>query len=97
MKLTTYTQKMAQATREAKATVWALVAMILAWILLGFGLSGLDIKLLGLPLWVWGATVGVYIVSIVIVVILRTFVFEDFDLEDEAAPAVVEGEGERRG
>lgn len=83
MKFLTYKEKMDQATREAKATVVALVVTITAWIVLGFGLSGLDITLFHLPLWVWGGTLGIYIVSIIVVVVLRLFVFEDFDLDSE--------------
>ncbi len=79
----TYQEKMAQATREAKATCVALVLMVLVWVVLGFGLSGLELELFSTPLWVIGGTVGVWLVSIVIVVVLRLCVFEDFDLGEE--------------
>ena len=80
---TTYAQKMAQANREAKATVIALAVIVVAWIGLGFGLSGLDIQLFHLPIWVVGGTVGVLIVAVVVAAVLRYGVFADFDLDDE--------------
>lgn len=84
----TYREKMAQANREAKATVVALALAVIAWIVLGFGLSGLDVELFHTPIWVFGGTIGVWIFSIVVVVVLRKCVFQDFDLDEE-------GEGER--
>ena len=80
----TYAEKHAQANREAVATVVALAVTIACWVALGFGLASVDMRIAGLPLWVIGATVGVYAVSIVVVVVLRRFFFVDFDLEDEA-------------
>lgn len=84
----TYREKMAQANREAKATVVALALTVIAWIALGFGLSGLDVELFHTPIWVFGGTIGVWMFSIVVVVALRKCVFQDFDLDEE-------GEGER--
>lgn len=83
MRQYTYREKMQQATREAKATLVGLVLTVLVWIALGFGLSGLDIELFSTPLWVIGGTVGVWLFSIILVVVLRTCVFQDFDLGDE--------------
>jgi len=79
---TTYAEKMAQATREAKATAIALAVIVVAWIALGFGLAGSDIRLFHLPIWVVGGTLGVLIVSIVVAAVLRYAVFADFDLDD---------------
>ena len=79
----TYAQKMAQANREAKATVVALAVIVVAWIVLGFGLAGLDVRLFHLPVWVVGGTLGVLIVSIVVAAVLRHGVFADFDLDDD--------------
>ena len=77
-----YKQKHEQANREAFATVVALVVTIVAWIILGFGLSGLDIELFHTPLWVLGGTVGTWIVSIVVTVVLAKKFFVGFDLDD---------------
>ena len=89
---TTYAQKMAQANREAKATVVALVVIIVAWIALGFGLAGSDIRLFHLPIWVVGGTVGVLIVSVVVAAALRHGVFADFDLDDDSDEGVSSSE-----
>ena len=86
----TYREKMTQANREAKATLVVLALTVIVWIALGFGLSGLDIQLFHTPIWVFGGTIGVWIFSIIAVVVLRTCVFQDFDLGDEE-----EGEGAR--
>ena len=50
----TYKEKLAQADREAKATVIALVATIVVWAIGGFGLAGLDIQIFHTPLWIIG-------------------------------------------
>lgn len=84
-KLASYADKLAQTNREAKATVWALVATIIAWIVLGFGLSGLDIQLFHTPLWVIGGTLGTWLFAIGVCVFLEKRVFVDFDLDDEDA------------
>ena len=81
----TYKEKLNQATREAKATVVALVAVVVVWILLGFGLAGSDITLFHTPIWVLGGTVGTWIFTIAVCVFLAKKVFMDFDLGDEEA------------
>ena len=96
MKMLTYKQKHEQANREAVATVVALVVTIVAWIVLGFGLSGLDVELFHTPLWVIGGTVGTWIVSIIVTVVLAKRVFVGFDLDDApdaAAEAALDAEG----
>ena len=82
-KLQTYAEKLAQADREAKATVVALLATIAVWALLGFGLAGSGIELFHTPLWVLGGTIGTWIFSIAVCVFLLRRVFVDFDLDDE--------------
>ena len=79
----TYKEKMSQANREAKATVVALALTVVAWAALGFGLSGLDVQVLHMPLWVVGGTIGTWVFSLVVCVVLARFVFVDFDLDDE--------------
>ena len=81
----TYKEKLDQATREAKATVVALIAVVAVWILLGFGLAGSDITLFHTPIWVIGGTVGTWIFTIAVCVFLAKKVFMDFDLGDEEA------------
>ena len=81
-KLSNYQQKLAQADREAKATVVALLATIVAWIVLGFGLAGLDVQLFHTPLWVLGGTLGTWFFAIGVCVFLERRVFVDFELDD---------------
>ena len=79
----TYAQKMAQASREAKATVVALIATVVVWIVAGFGLSTLDVEVFGTPVWVFGGTVGTWLFAIAVAVFLGYRVFVDFDLDEE--------------
>jgi len=84
-----YKQKHEQANKEALATVIALVITIAVWCLCGFGLAGLDIQVFHTPLWVIGGTIGTWICSIVVVVVLAKKVFVGFDLDEE--PSVMKG------
>lgn len=83
----TYREKMAQANREAKVTVVALVIVVAVWIVAGFGLSVFDIDVFGTPIWVFGGTVGTWIAAIVAAVVLGRRVFVDFDLDEEECDA----------
>ena len=82
----TYKEKHEQANREAVATVIALVVTIIVWIACGFGLAGLDITLFHTPLWVIGGTIGTWICSIIVVVVLAKKVFVGFDLDEAGGP-----------
>lgn len=79
----TYREKLAQADREAKAAVVGLVLTIIVWLVCGIGLSGLDVKVFGTPLWIIGGTLGTWAFSIVVAVVLGKHVFVDFDLNDD--------------
>ena len=81
----TYKEKLDQATKEAKATVVALIAVVAVWILLGFGLAGSDIVLFHTPIWVIGGTVGTWLFTVAVCVFLAKKVFMDFDLGEEEA------------
>ena len=81
-----YADKIAQSHKEAKATVIALVLTIIAWVILGFGLAGVDLKIAGMPLWVLGGTVGTLVVTVLIVAVMNKVVFRDFSLDDDDAP-----------
>ena len=82
-----YKQKHEQANKEALATVIGLAVTIAVWCVCGFGLAGLDVQLFHTPLWVIGGTIGTWICSIVVVVVLAKKVFVRFDLDDEPASA----------
>ena len=75
--------KFKQIAKEAKAVLWALIAIIVFWIVAGLGISRLDITLFHTPLWVITGCIGTWIFSVVIVVFLMKRVFKDFDLEEE--------------
>ena len=78
-----YREKLAQTNREAKATMAALAAIVAVWLVGGFGLAGLDVQVLGTPLWIIGGCVGTWIAAIIAAVVLVTRVFADFSLDDE--------------
>lgn len=80
----TYREKLLQADREAKTAVVGLVLTIVVWLVCGIGLSGLDVKVFGTPLWILGGTLGTWTFSIVVAVVLGKRVFVDFDLDDDA-------------
>lgn len=83
----TYREKMAQANREAKATLVALAVVVVVWIAAGFGLSAFDVEVFGTPIWVFGGTLGTWIAAIVAAVVLGRRVFADFDLDEEERDA----------
>lgn len=74
-------EKYRQVRREAAATGLLLLVLIGFWLAAGFGLSQVGGELFGLPLWVWAATVGVWLFAILGVIVLVRFVFCDMDLE----------------
>lgn len=75
--------KFRQANKEAKATCWATLAVIVFWCVAGFGLADVDISILHTPLWVIGGCVGTWLFSIAVSVYLAKYVFKDMDLDDE--------------
>ena len=75
--------KYRQIKREAIATGVVLLLWILFWLVAGFGLSGLDIKVFHLPLWAVMGTVGVWFMGILLVRVLTKTVFRDMPLSEE--------------
>lgn len=78
----TYRDKMRQANREAKATVIALVIIVVVWLVGGIGLAGSGLELFHTPIWIIGGCVGTWLASVVAAVVLVKRVFADFDLDD---------------
>lgn len=76
-------EKFRQANKEAKATVWATIAVIIFWWAAGFGLADSNITFWNTPLWVWGGCVGTWIFAILVTIFLTKKVFMNFDLDDE--------------
>jgi len=74
-------QKFKIVKREAVYTGIALIALIIFWLVAGFGTSSLDVKIFHLPLWAFLGSIGVWIFAIVISFILSRKLFKDIDLE----------------
>ena len=77
-----YADKLHQTNREALMTLGALAFVVIVWLACGFGLSGLDIRVFHVPLWVVGGLFGTWIAAIACSVVLA-HAFKDFDLEDD--------------
>lgn len=79
----TYKEKFIQMNKEAKAT-WFVTAILIAfWWIAGFGTAGIDYTIFQMPGWFVVSCFGIWILSIVLVWLLVTRVFQDFSLEDE--------------
>lgn len=86
-------QKHEQILKEVKATL-LLFIVVAAWhIGFGFLLNGIDVLILGMPLWFFVSTIGEFVISVVGVIILLKFVFVDFDLGEEAPDGCVQEGG----
>ena len=77
--------KYRQVVREARGTGWALLALFLFWSAAGFGLSWAPVTIGSLPLWVWAAGGGAWLLALALVKYLTTRVFRDMELDDEEA------------
>ncbi len=73
-----------QANREAKYTCYATVAVILFWILAGFGLSGSDLILWDTPVWVIGGCIGTWLFSVAVAFWLAEYVIQDVETGESA-------------
>ncbi len=76
-----YARMLRDANHEARVTVGALVATIVVWIVLGFGLSGSSIEVFHTPLWVVMGTVGTWVFAIIVSIVLARHVLADADFE----------------
>ncbi len=74
-------EKERQIRKEARATIILFALCFLCSV--GFGFSGLNMRVFGLPLWWLLSVPGVFLVSVVGVIYLLKKVFVDFDLDDE--------------
>ena len=76
-------EKHKQILKEVKATL-ILIAIVAIWhIGFAFLLDGIDVLILGMPLWFFVSTIGAFVISVIGVVLLLKFVFVDFDLGEE--------------
>ena len=69
--------------REAIYTGIALIGLIIFWLIAGFGLANVDVKIFHLPLWAVAGSIGVWIFAICISYILSRKLFKDIDLGGE--------------
>ena len=77
-------EKHQQILKEVKATM-ILIVIVAAWhIGFGFALDGINIMVLGMPLWFFVSTIGAFVISVVGVIVLLKTVFKDFELGEDA-------------
>lgn len=85
LKFLTDEEKHKQMLKEIKWT-FLLILLVAAWhIGFAFALDGIDMLVLGMPLWFFVSTIGAFVISVVGVVLLLKFVFVNFDLGEELA------------
>lgn len=78
-------QKYLQIRKEAAFTGLALAVLIVFWLIAGFGVAQLDIKVVFLPLWAVSATIGTWFFAMLLVKLLTSSVFKDIEFDDEEA------------
>ena len=71
-----------QICREAGWTGVSLLVLVVFWLVAGFGLSGIEGEVFGLPVWALTSSIGVWLFAIVLVKLLLMFVFKDMDLNE---------------
>lgn len=77
-------EKHQQILKEVKGTM-VLIAIVAAWhVGFGFALDGIDVMVLGMPLWFFVSTIGAFVISVVGVVVLLKTVFKNFDLGEDS-------------
>lgn len=77
-------EKHRQILKEVKATLLLFLIVAVWHVGFGFGLNGIDVMILGMPLWFFVSTIGAFVVAVVGVIVLLKFVFVDFELGEEA-------------
>ena len=73
-------EKFSLVRREAIYTGFALVGLIIFWLIAGFGMAGIEGKIFHLPIWAFLGSIGVWIFAIIISYILSKKLFTDIDL-----------------
>ena len=76
-------QKFSLIKREAIYTGLALVGLIIFWLIAGFGMSNIDLKIFHVPIWAICGILGVWFFAICISFILSRILFKEIDLEGE--------------
>lgn len=79
-----------QLMKEIKAT-FILIAIVAIWhVGFAFLLDGIDVMIMGMPLWFFVSTIGAFVISVVGVVFLLKKVFVNFELGEEVQEETVE-------
>ena len=73
-------EKFSLVRREALYTGLALAGLIIFWLVAGFGLAGVDVKIFHVPLWAVAGSIGVWLFAIFVSWILSRKLFRDIDL-----------------
>lgn len=76
-------EKHQQILKEVKATMVLILIVALWHIGFAFALDGIDMLILGMPLWFFVSTIGAFVISVIGVVVLLKTVFVDFELGDD--------------
>ena len=84
MKKMSSQEKHRQILKEVKATLLLFLIVAVWHVGFGFGLNGIDVMILSMPLWFFVSTIGAFVVAVVGVIVLLKFVFVDFELGEEA-------------
>lgn len=79
----TESEKFSLVRREAIYTGLALVGLIIFWLIAGFGLANVDVKIFHLPLWALAGSIGVWLFAICISYILSHKLFKDIELDGD--------------
>ncbi len=83
MEKLTEQEKHKQIIKEVRATM-ILIAIVAVWhIGFAFVLDGIDVLVLGMPLWFFVSTIGAFVISVLGVAFLLKFVFKNFDLGED--------------
>ena len=83
-----------QLMKEIKAT-FILIAIVAVWhVVFAFLLDGIDVMVLGMPLWFFVSTIGAFVISVVGVAILLKKVFVNFELGEEVQDELERGKNE---
>ena len=76
----TEAEKFSLVKREAVYTGIALALLIIFWLVAGFGLASVDVKIFHLPLWAVAGSIGVWLFAICASYILSHKLFKDIYL-----------------
>lgn len=70
-----------QTNKEAKVTIALFVVNFLWWLVLGYGLAGVEGRILGFPTWFFFSCVLGYLVFVAASFVVVKYVFKDMSIE----------------